>query len=430
MLKGENNKKNMLKSSVSKLLNTGFFHIFGSSVLNKVITFLSTLILVRVISKPEYGVFTYAWNIYSIMILLSGFGIVSGVMQICSENQSDPAKHMQIYQFGIRFGSVVDVVLAVGMAVMAVFIPLPIEGANGILLFLCLLPLVSLWGDLQTTFLRTQKKNKTYAWLSSISTVLYTVFTVLGAYLFEAEGMVFGRYVSGLLFFCIAVYIYKIPFYQRKCADIAKKDKRDILKVSLISMLNNGLSQMLYLIDIFVIGIVLTDSIQVASYKVATQIPNALSFIPIAAVTYIYPYFAEHIHDKKWCIKRYKQILLSFGAFNICISLVLIVFAPYIVKLLFGTQYLDAVPVFRILSFSYFFSGTFRVIGGNLLVTQRKLRFNTAVAVISGIINIVADLLFIKWWGAVGAALATISVVVVTSVMNTVYLLKVLYSKS
>ena len=121
---------------------------------------------------------------------------------------------------------------------------------------------------------------------------------------------------------------------------------------------------------------------------------------------------------------------MSFGAFNICISLVLIVFAPYIVKLLFGTQYLDAVPVFRILSFSYFFSGTFRVIGGNLLVTQRKLRFNTAVAVISGIINIVADLLFIKWWGAVGAALATISVVVVTSVMNTVYLLKVLYSKS
>ena len=263
----------------------------------------------------------------------------------------------------------------------------------------------------------------------SISTILYTVFTVLGAYLFEAKGMILGRYISAILSVSIAIYIYKIPFYNQKYERIRKDDKRDILKVSLISMLNNGLSQMLYLIDVFVIGIVLIDSVQVASYKVATQIPNALSFIPIAVVTYIYPYFAAHCNDKKWCLRRYKQVLITFGTFNICISLILIVFAPYIVEHLFGTQYLDAIPVFRILSFSYFFSGTFRVIGGNLLVTQRKLKFNTIVAVISGIVNVAADLLFINLWGAVGAALATISVVIFTSVMNTVYFMKVLHSK-
>lgn len=426
---GDSKIKNMLRGNVYKLLNTGFFHIFGSSVLNKVLIFLSTLILVRIIPKSEYGIFTYAWNIYSIMVLLSGFGIVSGVMQICSENQSNPIKHLQVYQFGIKFGSMVDLGLAVLMAVLSLVIPLPIKGSYKVLLSLCLLPLVSLWGDLQTTFLRSQRRNKEYAWLSSTSTILYTVFTILGAYLFEAKGMILGRYVSAILFFTIAIYIYKIPFYKHKYAGIRKNDKKDILKVSLISMLNNGLSQMLYLIDVFVIGIVLTDSVQVASYKVATQIPNALSFIPIATVTYIYPYFAAHYNDKKWCFRRYKQVLITFGTLNICISFILIVSAPYIVKHLFGTQYLDAIPVFRILSLSYFFSGTFRVIGGNLLVTQRKLKFNTIVAVISGIVNVVADLLFINLWGAVGAALATISVVILTSIMNTIYFIKVLHSK-
>ena len=71
------------------LIRTGFFHIFGSSVMNKIIAFLSSIVLVRILSKEEYGVFTYAWNIYSIILLFSGMGLDSGMLQLASEKSGD-----------------------------------------------------------------------------------------------------------------------------------------------------------------------------------------------------------------------------------------------------------------------------------------------------------------------------------------------------
>ena len=45
---------------INTLFKTGFFHIFGSNVINKILAFLSSVILVRILTKTEYGAFTYA----------------------------------------------------------------------------------------------------------------------------------------------------------------------------------------------------------------------------------------------------------------------------------------------------------------------------------------------------------------------------------
>ena len=147
------------------------------------------------------------------------------------------------------------------------------------------------------------------------------------------------------------------------------------------------------------------------------------SFIPHALITYLYPYFAQNRNNGKWCLKRYKQAVLGLGAVNLLISGGLCLFAPLIIKLMFGEEYMDALPVFRLLSLNYFISGTFRILSGNLLVTQRKLKFNLVVAIVSSSMNVIADFLFVTRWGSMGAALATVLVVLVTSVANTVYLI-------
>jgi O-antigen/teichoic acid export membrane protein len=170
---------------------------------------------------------------------------------------------------------------------------------------------------------------------------------------------------------------------------------------------------------VFVLGIVDPQETILASYKVATTIPTALSFIPIALVTYLYPFFAEHKDDGKWCLNRYRQTIIGIGCLNLALSAILFAGAPLIVRIIFGAQYSDAVPVFRILAVNYFVSGTFRTISGNLLVTQRKLQFNLVVAIVSSLINVIADYFFIQWWGSVGAAYATLLVVTVSSILST-----------
>lgn len=420
----------MIKAILAKLAATGFFHIFGSNVINKFVAFLSNVVLLRILSKSEYGVFTYAWNLYGIIVLLSGAGIASGILQLCSERSSDKQYCRQICQMGIRYGEVVNLALACLILLIAVFVPLNIPSSNALFQMTCLLPMVQFLFDVIISYLRSQKRNQDYSMVSVLNTVFVFVFSVIASVIFREKGLIIGYYMA----YTISVLLFVLHFHIRlkpesEAKAIGKRDRRVLWNVSLISMCNNGISQMLYLLDVFILGIVDSDETILASYKAATMIPTALAFIPLALAAYVYPYFAEHQNDKAWCFLRYKQLLLGAGALNALISGFLILFAPFIIKLAFGAQYLDAVPIFRLLSFGYFFSGTFRVLAGNLLVSQRKLTFNLFVAIVSGLINVVADYFFITWWGAIGAAIVTILVFIISGAMSTSYLIYVLRSK-
>lgn len=412
---------NNYADKVKKLLQTGFFHIFGSSVINKIVAFLSSVILVRILTKSEYGVFTYAWNIYSIVLLANGFGMESGILQMCSEHSGDEEFAKKVCNYGSKTGILFDLALSVILFCIGIFAPLTISGAGALIRLLSCLPMVQFLFQLSTAYLRSQKRNQEFARLTVMNTIVLFLSSAGGAHIFREKGMVLGYYIaySASVLMAFAFMNVKLISKEKRLDDKSRKSLREI---SFVSMCNNGLSQLMYLLDVFVLGTVAAEETVLASYKVATTIPAALTFIPLSLITYLYPYFAEHRSDGQWCLKKYKQVLLCLGTLNAVVSVGLFIFAPLVIRLLYGEQYLDAVLVFRILAINYFVSGTFRILSGNLLVTQRKLKFNLFVALMSGCVNIVADFLFIQWWGAVGAAYATVMVVIMSSVMSTSYL--------
>ena len=409
-------------NAVKKAFKTGFFHIFGSSVINKIVTFLSNIILVRILSKAEYGIFTYAWNIYSIIILLNGLGMEAGVLQMSSEKSGDESYLRKICSVGTRIGLMFDLVLAVVMLGIGMCIPLKVEGAKELVCALCLLPAFQFLYHLTTVSLRSQKRNQQYAKITMLNTMMIFIVSIIGALCFQEMGLILGYYVAYSVSIVVGYFAFNVQLFSKK-SKLEIKERNSLLSISLVSMLNTGISQLLYLLDVFVLGIIVAEETVLASYKVATIIPSALVFIPVSLITYLYPYFAEHRQDGVWCLKRYGQVVIGLGMFNLLITVVLYVLAPTIIELLYGEIYLDALPVFRLLAVNYFISGTFRVLSGNLLVTQRKLKFNSVVAIVSGLINVVADYFFISWWGSLGAAYATVVVVIVSSVMSTTYLI-------
>ena len=410
-------------SKVKTLFKTGFFHIFGSSVINKIIAFLSSVVLVRILTKVEYGAFTYAWNIYSIVLIFNGMGVESGVLQLASEHSGDTEYANKVSSFGTKFGLIFNSILAAVLLGIGLVAPLKIEAGRPLLCALCVLPMFQLLYNLTSSYLRVQKRNQEYAKLQVTNTILILVVSAGCAFIFREMGMVIGHYVAFSVAYLVGLLAFHVHLFNRRIEILSDEDRKSLLKISFISMLNNGLSQLMYLLDVFILGIVDPQETILASYKVATMIPAALTFIPISLITYMYPYFAERKDDGKWCLNRYKQILLGLGGFNLLLSAVLFAAAPMIIRILFKVQYLDAVPVFRILAVNYFFSGTFRILSGNLLVTQRKLKFNLFVAVVSSLTNAVADYFFIQWWGSMGAALATVLVVLISSVLSTTYLI-------
>lgn len=419
---------NGMKNRLSTLLKTGFFHVFGSSVINRIILFLSNIILVRILSKTEYGVFSYAWNLYSLLALFNGMGMDSAVLQLSSEKNQDQVYRKSILRYGMHYGLRFNVLLAGAILCTGFLAPLKIESGRGLLIALCTLPAFQLMFSLATNYLRSGKMNKEFAKLNTTNTITLFISSVLFVLLLKEKGIVLSYYITAIVSVGIGVFYFKIPFIGGYEA-LPAKDTLLLKKIAIISMCNNALSHLLYLLDIFVIGIVDPQETIIASYKVATTIPTALTFVPLAVLTYAYPYFAEHKDDKEWCFTKYKSLLLSNMLLNGGISFVLFIFAPLIIQMLYGTQYLDCVPIFRVLAINFFISGSFRIVSGNLLVTQRKLKFNLLVSIIASCANIIADYYFIQKWGSMGAAYATVLVVLISSIMTTTYLVYVLKSQ-
>lgn len=419
----------MSKKTLNKLCATGLFDIFGSSIIVKIIGFMSSIILVRIVTKEAYGVFTVAWNIYSIAMLATGFGASYAILQLGCENSKDVQKKKDIFQYGWNYGFKANIIIGILVIILGLFFPFSIPAAAPLMRMMFLLPLIQFGVEYQSMYLRVEKKNRAYAIANIVNVGLVLLFSIVGACATQEKGFIIGRYVAYMILILLGIRLWNVPIHFRK-TQIAENEKKDFRHVALVSMINGGISQLLYLIDVFILGIVLPNESIIASYKVATIIPTALSFIPTALVTYIFPYFTENRENGKWCLKRYLQVTEIMALVNGVISSILFIMAPFIIKLMYGTQYLDAIVPFRILAVNYFFSGTFRSIAGNLLVTQRKLGFNTFVAVVSGILNIFADVLFILKLGSDGAAYATLSIVILCSVMNVGYLLITFIRKS
>lgn len=418
-----------IQKTVKQFAETGFFHIFGGNVINKIIAFLTSIVLVRILTTAEYGVFTYAWNIYSMILLMDGLGASSAVLQMCSEQSGDHNCVRQIGNYGLRYGVLFDILLAAIVFGVSSFVPLSIEGADSVLRSLAFLPMLHFVFDVTSNYLRAEKRNKDYANIKTLNTVVIFGVSVIGTWILREKGLILGYYVAYTVTLLVCMNRIDVDLFSK-----AKKPEKSIRKafwgLAIVSMCNTALSELLYLLDVFVLGIVDPQETVLASYRVATIIPTALNFIPLALITYVYPYFAEHRNDGEWCMRHYKKMLIALGGFNLLIGCILIWGAPLFIDLIFGKGYSDVTPIFRMLILNYCISGTFRIPGGNLLVTQRKLKFNLFVAIFSGLVNVIADFLFISWWGAIGAALATVLVVLVTSLMNTSYLVYVFRATS
>ena len=170
--------------------------------------------------------------------------------------------------------------------------------------------MATLMRDLKTALLRSQMRNQDFSYANTFSTAAMVLLSCTLALLLRAEGLVLGQYLACIL---------TILFIGKKCgirisfrkSGVDTATKRDLLGVCSISVLNDGLSELMYLLDVFILGLAVPDETVIASYKVATTIPTALVFIPLSVITYVYPYFARNRTDKAWLTKNYRRLVLN-----------------------------------------------------------------------------------------------------------------------
>lgn len=412
-------------SSWKKLISTGFFHIVGSGTLVNIVGFLSNIILVHIVSKGEYGLFTYAANIYGMIMIVSGLGASSTMLQFASEKFNDQEKKEAIYQYALRFGLLANCGLA-ALVVLAGFIyPFEIAGAQILIYMYAILPIFQYLNEYQTVYMRSERNNKGYSYINLLYSIILMLASIVGAVLLGAMGFVVAQYITTIFIVIFALKRYKVPFLIKGKEEMTKEEKWAFTKYSIVIAVGNAFSQIKTLATAFLLGLLLPSAELLASYNVALRIPTALFFLPAAVCVYLYPYFAEHINDGSWCLKYFKKAMCGIFTLNLVISIILFVLAEPLVMVGFGEQYRDAVSAFRILVINYLIAGTFNTLPGNLLGAQRKYVYNLTVNIATGFFSMLACIFFIPILGPNGAALSVLVSSIFSGIMYTTYLIVV-----
>uniref|UniRef100_UPI0040575628 lipopolysaccharide biosynthesis protein n=1 Tax=Agathobacter sp. TaxID=2021311 RepID=UPI0040575628 len=411
-----------LVNNIWKKLSQGLLQMFSANVLNKVIGMLGNMVITRMLTKPEYGIWSYVLNIYSYLGLISGFGLLSGAFQFGAENRGKEAE-FQYYKFCLKIGAIIDTVLVCIFMAMTCFADFSMLEATPYLRAVAPMVLVEYVLNILLTVLRCENRIKEYARILNMNTVLLVAGTCGGAY-FGIGGVVVGKYMA---YGCslIQVALKTKEEVKKICAaeNIPWKQTGDLWHYSLFTGTSSALNCLLYLLDISMVAALIGDPVVIAHYKVSTLIPNALSFIPSSVIVCILPNVVLNNKNIPWLRKNIKMAMAGLGMLNLIICAICILFAPYIIAVLSGKQYLDAVAPFRVLMVSYFLSGTFRSLCVNVLAALRCVNYGLFISIMSAISNIIFNYVFIKQYGAIGAAYVTLSVVIVASVLSFGYML-------
>ncbi len=413
-----------MKNFLDKLKETGFFHIFSSQVLIKIVSLCSGLFIVGLLSVSDYGIYTNSTTALNTFLLLTGLGTSSAMLQFGSENYQNPEKKRAFLNFGFRVGFAFNLLMVIAIILYALLIiPLYDKSSQPFLLLLAFMPAVFYINDVVSINLRIDLRNKAYSLFNTMSTLLVFAATISGAILGGIFGIITLRYAAYILTILLILLLSRNTFaFLHHPAKLMRHEKAAFMKISVISAANNGIAALLNVIDTLLVGIILKNNVTTGAYGTASLIPTALLFIPQSIMIYVYPYFARHNRDIVWVKKQYHKLFKSMLILSFIITIGMCFCVPPIIKLFFGSKYDNCISIYQVLVVSFFFSAVLRMPSGNILVTLKKVKINFYLAIISGILNIVLDILFIKIWGAIGAAIATLCVNIFIGTCSTVYL--------
>lgn len=400
--------KTKIKSGASQML--------VANVINKAVTMISSMIITRLLTKSDYGIWTYALNLFSYLTLISGLGLISGCVQFGTENKGE-GKGYSFFKYCLQTGILIDAIIVCVGIIIALFVKLPIPQSKVWLIAIMPSLLFDYVMSISQGIFRSKNKIGEYARMTNINTIVMTVGTCVGA-VFGLIGVVIGRYIGRTITLMVAFVFLKSDVYAiNKAERLDKDDKHNLWHYSLFTGASSAMNCLVYYIDVSLIASLIKSADEIGIYKVGTMIPNALQFIPTSIVIAVLPtiiYNKDNIEETR---KYLKKIYLLILGCNVLLTAFVMIFAPLIIRIISGEKYIDSVPVLRVLILGYFFSGTFRGLSVNTLAAFRRVKFGLLISVVSCVTDIVFNYFFILSFGMIGAAYATLLVDFITGAM-------------
>lgn len=413
-----------IKEAFVILRQRGFFSIFGGTLIVKCVSFCSILFLPRIIADTDqYGILSIVDNFNSYLVLISGMGLSNSILRFCALREGEGEKKA-IFQYCLKWGLVINGIIIVAVVTALSFMDLSIEGLERYLFIGVGLPIMSYVFDCLTLFLRADMRNKEYARLSIAYACLYAGLQIMLAIWFKITGALVGRYIAIAISLMIGIIIIKnkTELFGEELCRMNRNEKKELWAFAIVGLCSNAFSIIMPMNEQMVLTAILADESQVAYYKVATIGPTNLQFLANGIVMFVYPYFAKKSFDFEWIKKKTFLTIGAIAAIIIPISLFMFIFTPFLIRLIFGNEYLPAIGLMKVMCVTFSINSIIRMPMGNILGAIGKIKFNAVNAGATAILHICLDYFFISRYGINGAAWALTIAYIISGVADIVYI--------
>ncbi|GFI50554.1 hypothetical protein IMSAGC020_01763 [Lachnospiraceae bacterium] len=395
-------------NKIKKLYNKGALHITIGTFVTKFVAFFGSIVVVRLLSKSDYGMMSYVENIYSYALIFAGFGLSNGILRylVISEEKE---KKKSIFNYIIKRSMIINVAIGAILCILSTILKIP-DNYSAVRYLIPTIALLLPFQDLLNESLYTVRaffRNKMYAYMAFISSLVLIMGRIIGAVVSGVKGVLWSRVLINSIFAIVLfVYISRVFFPRERVVPLQKEQKREINIYSFQYMITNGFWALFMLNDTFLLGILLNDPSRLADYKVAYVLPGNISIFATAVGVFVGPYFAKNEKNKDWVKKNFKKVYTLSAGIVGTVAVLIALSAKPLIQFMYGEQYLNVVGLMRILLVAAFFNSGLRFTTANILASMGEIKYNMIVSGVGIVVQVILDFLLIPHLGVMAVAIS------------------------
>lgn len=402
--------------STSKKLFKNFSSLVIVQLANYVLPLIVLPYLTRVIGVEKFGTVAFAQAIIMYFSMLTNFGFnLYGPREI-SISRGDTKKVTQIF-WNIMYSKILlCIVSGLILTLLIIFVP-KIRAEYSLYIFFFGYVIAGIF--LPVWFFQGYEMMVFIALFNLLMKILYTISVFLfirqpADYLYVPLYLTFSELIVGILSFVYVIKRFRMGIIIPKIAGIVKT-----LNESFILFFSNVFISIYTKIPPVLLGFLVGD-IYVGFYTIAERIFYGILGIQAQLSTTFYPHISKMTveNTREQTINFIKKTLIITMVISIPLTLIVFIFTPWFIHLIFGKELSESIVILRLLIWLLIIVGLSNVFGIQTMLTFDMKKSFIFPIVTAGIINLILGILLIPTYKHIGAAISfVISECVVTGMM-------------
>lgn len=386
---------------------------------------LLRIVIGKELGPSGLGLYTLVFTLYMFGMQFAAFGIGVSLTKYIAQYHEDLPKIREYVTSGMLGSMISGTVMGILLYLLSGTISIQFfhnpEMTDLLKITAFCFPFIAMQKVVIGTF-NGMRKMKLYAIVNIVQNISVMVASIVLVMMLDmgVKGAVLGYVMPTIVVGVLSLSII------RKYLSI----KQAIMRTTLVEIswfgfyvvLANSIGMISTHIDILMVGYFM-DEAEVGYYAVAivliqgmTLLPNAVQAVTTAAIA---RYYGKNDYEN--IIKLIKKSVIMIFAINILISLLLILFGHFLIKMVFGTDFLSAYTPLLVLLVGYFIYTPIHSVNGTL-PSIGKVTIMFKISFVGVVINTFLNILLIPIYGIAGAAIATSIALIFITVLRVYFI--------